>query len=419
MSTVAIAKGENIIEATKKVLEFLGGMQNFVKKGQTVFIKPDLSTPIGVPASTDPLVIGTIAKLCFHEGAEKVLVGDNPFGGISSKNLYKFTGLDNYLNYIGVDLVSLEKEKYEPVKVPDYKLLKEVKLPKCVLESDVLISIPTMRTDILSDVALSMRNLHGLLPDEQYFKIYREGIHEGLIDISKVIKPNLIILDSFIGGEGQGPFNLSGIETKFNMGSTDTVAIDAIASSIMGFEPQEIKHIKLAGDLGLGNVNNDKISLIGDDMRKFSFKKAQFKNIGNELLKVHQGECCKGCLVSFQIFSDLMDQFLEKQLEKFGGFTCLLGKSPEVSSYKRGIIVFGDCAIISTNNYSFKTDKKIRKLYRTQEIPGCPPIDLNIFEKIALNFKDKIPAFELINEILKRWTKGRRLTIPRHHEIGG
>ncbi|MHA1299592.1 MAG: DUF362 domain-containing protein, partial [Candidatus Helarchaeota archaeon] len=87
MSTVAIAKGENIIEATKKVLEFLGGMQNFVKKGQTVFIKPDLSTPIGVPASTDPLVIGTIAKLCFHEGAEKVLVGDNPFGGISSKNL--------------------------------------------------------------------------------------------------------------------------------------------------------------------------------------------------------------------------------------------------------------------------------------------------------------------------------------------
>ena len=418
MSTVAIAKGENTIDATKKAIELLGGTQKFIRKGQTVFIKPDLSTPIGVPASTDPLIIGTIAKMCFEADAKKVLVGDNPFGGISSKNLFKFTGLDEYLNSIGVTLINLEKENFEPIKVSESKVLTEIQLPKCVLNSDVLISIPTMRTDILSDVALSIKNLHGLLPDAQYFLIYKEGIHEGLTDVLKAIKPDLIIMDSFIGGEGQGPFNLSGIETKFNLASTDSIAIDSIAASIMGFNPLQIKHIKLAQELNLGTGDPNKTSLVGDEPNYFNFKKAQLLPTESELLSIHQGKCCLGCLASFKIFSDLMDMFLGKELKKYGGFTCLLGKNPEVSSYKRGIIVFGDCAILSTKDYAFNTNKRIRRAYRIQEISGCPPINLNIFEKIAINFKDKIPAFEFINEIIKRWTKGRKLIAPRHPQIG-
>ncbi|MFX1449611.1 MAG: DUF362 domain-containing protein [Promethearchaeota archaeon] len=418
MSIVTVAKGENTIAATKKAIELLGGIQNFVKEGQTVFLKPDLSTPIGAPASTDPLVIGTIAKMCFDAGAKKVLVGDNPFGGISSKNLFKFTGLGEYLKNIGVTLIHLENEHFEPTKVSDPKVLKEVQLPKCVLNSNVLVSIPTMRTDILSDVALSIKNLHGLLPDEQYFLLYKEQINEGLTDILKAIKPDLIVMDSFIGGEGQGPFNLSGIETKFNLASTDPVAIDTIAATIMGFEPLENNHNKLAQDLNLGIGDPKRISLVGDKPNYFNFKKARLLPNGNELLGLCQGICCPGCLASFRIFSDLIDMFLGKELKKYGGFTCLLGKNPEVSSYKRGIIIFGDCAILSTKNFTFNTNKRIRRAYRIQEIPGCPPVNLNIFEKIAINFKDKIPAFEFINEIIKRWTRGRTLIIPRHSQIG-
>ena len=418
MSIVAVAKGENTIDATKKAIQLLGGIQNFIKDGQTVFLKPDLSTPIGAPASTDPLVIGKIAKMCFAAGAKKVLVGDNPFGGISSKNLFKFTGLGEYLRNIGVTLINLENEHFERIKVSEPKVLKEIQLPKSVLSADVLISIPTMRTDILSDVALSIKNLHGLLPDEQYFSLYKENLHEGLTDILKTIRPALIIMDSFIGGEGQGPFNLSGVNIKFNLASTDSIAIDSIAASIMGFDPIQIKHIKLAQDLNLYNGDPKKISLLGDNPTYFNFKKAQLLPTDTEILGIHKGKCCSGCLASFRIFSDLIDTFLGKELQKYGGFTCLLGKNPEISSYKRGIIVFGDCAILSSNNYAFNINKRIRRAYRIQEIPGCPPINLNIFEKIAINFKDKIPAFEFINEIIKRWTKGRKLIVPRHTQIG-
>jgi len=414
LSKVAIANGENPIEATKKVIDLLGGMEKFINQGDIIFLKPDLSTPIGVPASTDPLVIGTISKLCLDCGAEKILIGDNPFGGVSSKNLYKYTGLGEYLKDLGVELKYLEKEVFESVKVPNPNVLKKVKLPKCVLNSDKLISIPTMRTDILSDVALSIRNLHGLLPDEQYFAIYKERIHYGLIDILKVVKPDLIIIDSFIGGEGQGPFTLSGIETMFNLGSSDPVAIDSVATSIMGYNPENIKHLKLAQVQNLGVAELDQIKIIGDKIRRFEFKKAKLLPDNNNLLEIQRGKCCSGCLASFRIFSDLMTIFLGKELKNYGGFTCLLGKNPDVSYYKRGIIVFGDCAIYSTHSYDFKTNRKIKKTHRTQEIPGCPPIDLNIFEKITLNFKDKIPAFELINEILKRWTRGRKLKTPRH-----
>ncbi len=418
MPKIAVGKGENTIDAIKKVVEYLGGIEKFVKTGQSVFIKPDLSVPIGVPATTDPLIIGYVVKSCFKAGANQVMVGDNPFGGISSKNLYKFTGLDAYLNNIGASLKYLENEPHEVVDITNPSILKEVKLPRCLLESDVFISIPRMRTDILSDVALSIRNLHGLLPDEQYYQIYKEGIHEGLTDVLKAIIPDLIIMDCFVGGEGQGPFKLSGVETKFNLGSTDSLLMDSIASSIMGFKHQEIKHLKLAGEMNRGSTAPLENIIVGDNFKKFNFKRAELISGQNELLKVHQGKCCSGCLASFRIFSDLMNMFLEKELKKYGGFTCLLGKNPEVKSFKRGIIVFGDCAMLSTQNMPFRTDKKMRKIHRIQEIEGCPPVNLNIFEKIAVNFKDKLPAFELMNEILKRWTRGRKLQVPRHPQIG-
>lgn len=417
MTIVAVAHRNNIKDATLRVIELLGGMKKFVHEGQTVFIKPDLSTPIGSPASTDPLVIGTIAKLCFEAGAKKVFVGDNPFGGISSKALFKFTGLDDYLENLGVTVKYLEKEIYESKRVPNYKVLEEIELPKCVLDSDVLISIPTLRTDILSDVALSIKNLHGLLNDEQYYQIYKKRIHEGLIDILKVIKPNLVIMDSFISGEGQGPFKLSGIETQLSIGSIDPVAIDSIASILMGYEPFDIKNIKLAHDSNLGNGNTDKISIIGDELKKFDFKRAKLISDENKILKIHQKDCCEGCLASFRIFTDLMDIFLGKELEKYGGFTCLLGENSKEVFQTKGVILFGDCAIYPQISFDKKKKKKIRKSYRIQEIPGCPPVDLKIFEKIALNFKDKIPAFEFINEIIKRWTKGRKLKIPRHEKM--
>lgn len=414
MSTVAIAHGKTIINATRKSIDYLGGMQEFIKEGQTVFIKPDLSTPIGVPASTDPLIIGIVAKMCFEVGAKKVIVGDNPFGGISSKNLFRFTGLDEYLSGIGVTLSYLEKEQFESIKVQDFKVLKEVQLPRCLLDSDVLISIPTMRTDILSDVALSLKNLHGLLPDEQYISLYKEGIHEGITDILKVIKPNFIVMDSFIGGEGQGPFNLSGVKTELILASTDAIAIDSIAASIMGFDPLQIKHIKLAQELKLGTADLKKITLIGDKPLYFKFKEAQLLSDEKEISEINQGTCCTGCLASFRIFLDLMEIFLRKELEKYGGFTFFLGKNPPISLYKKGIFIFGDCAICSTKDYLFNTDKRIRHSHRIQEVPGCPPFDLNIFEKIALNFRDKLPSLELINEIIKRWTKGRKLKIPKN-----
>ena len=86
MASVSISHGNEIIKTLEESLKHLGGIHQFVEENQTVFIKPDLSLPLGPPVTIHPRILGHIVRLCLDSGANEVSIGFNPFDGVSSLN---------------------------------------------------------------------------------------------------------------------------------------------------------------------------------------------------------------------------------------------------------------------------------------------------------------------------------------------
>lgn len=77
---LGVAKGANIEAVVRAAVASVGGIGAFVKKGNQVIIKPNISfaSEPERAATTNPEVLRAVMKLCFEAGAKKVLVVDHP-----------------------------------------------------------------------------------------------------------------------------------------------------------------------------------------------------------------------------------------------------------------------------------------------------------------------------------------------------
>src|SRR5919204_463984 len=113
-ATVALARttqrkrdAERVYRLVKEALDLLGGIERFVRPGQTVFIKPNQTlfylTDQGV--TTDPWVVAGLARLALEAGATRAQVGDMPGAGITPKEVMSITGVEAAARKVGADVV--------------------------------------------------------------------------------------------------------------------------------------------------------------------------------------------------------------------------------------------------------------------------------------------------------------------------
>jgi uncharacterized protein (DUF362 family) len=127
-------------------------------------------------------------------------------------------------------------------------------LPRTVLESDFVVSIPKVKTHHWTGVALSMKNMFGIVPGNRYGwpknVLHWAGIHESILDICATVRPQFVIADAITAMDGDGPLN--GIERRLNrlVLSDDPVAVDTICAQALGVVPDHIPHIREAPFLG-------------------------------------------------------------------------------------------------------------------------------------------------------------------------
>jgi hypothetical protein len=99
-----------------------------------------------------------------------------------------------------------------------YSGLGHLWLPRTVLASDFIVSMPKVKTHHWTGVTLSMKNMFGIVPGGRYGwpknVLHWAGIHESILDICATVRPQFVIADAIVGMEGDGP--LSGIARKMN-----------------------------------------------------------------------------------------------------------------------------------------------------------------------------------------------------------
>jgi uncharacterized protein (DUF362 family) len=264
---LAVISGEPAA-ATKKALEALGGISRFVKKGQRVVLKPNMSfarTP-EFSATTHPMVVASVAQACIEAGAQQVLVLDHTLQ--RAELCLERTGIrDACKNISGVHVLALQERKFfAEIKIPQGKVLDRGEVMKDILEGQVLINIPVAKSHSATGVSLGLKGLMGMIWDRESFHS-QFNINQAIADLATVIKPQLTILDATralaSGGPG-GPGEVK--KPNLIVAGIDPIAVDSFGVSIVpwygqNFKGRQVEHILIAHQRGLGKIDVEQLKI--------------------------------------------------------------------------------------------------------------------------------------------------------------
>jgi len=257
------------VAATKKALEAIGGIARFVKKGQRVVVKPNMSFARApeMGCNTHPLVVATVAQACMDAGAERVVVLDHTLQ--RAELCLERSGIPEACKPIrGVHVLAVQEKKfYREIKIPQAKVLDRVEVIKEVLDAQVLINLPTAKSHSLTGVSLGMKGLMGVIWERESFHA-QININQALADLATVIKPQLTLLDAtralVTGGPG-GPGEVK--KTNLIIAGIDPVAVDAYGVTVapwygQNFKGRQVEHLLVAHQRGLGKLDIDQLKTL-------------------------------------------------------------------------------------------------------------------------------------------------------------
>lgn len=242
------------IKLTTQAIDALGGMKRFVKSGDAVWVKPNMAwdrTP-ELAANTNPDVIATLIKLCFEAGAGKVKVGDFPCH--EAKLAYKSSGIADAAEKAGAQVVFLDESRFREMNVGG-KILKNWPVYPEIVEADLVINAPLVKTHSIAKMTLCMKNYMGVANDRQK---WHQNLPDCLCDITKFMKPRLCVVDAIRILTANGPTggNLADVKRLDTIAAgTDIVALDAFGATLLGFKPEEISSVVAGQAAGLGTMD--------------------------------------------------------------------------------------------------------------------------------------------------------------------
>jgi uncharacterized protein (DUF362 family) len=260
---LAVARGDDPAELARHAIKALGGMERFVKPGQSVIVKPNICVAYHGPqyaATTNPQVVAALVGLCREAGASSVMVMDNPFGG-TAEEAYKISQIGDAVKAAGGQMVVMSSVRFKDSDIPAGKDIKKWKVYQDALKADVIIDVPIAKHHSLARLTLAAKNLMGLVQN-------REGLHvdlgERLVDLATLFKPKLIVVDAYRMLMKNGPTggDLNDVKlAKTIIASHDIVAADAYATTLFGLKPEVISYVKAGAARGLGTMDLKSIKI--------------------------------------------------------------------------------------------------------------------------------------------------------------
>lgn len=387
---------EDIEQVKRKIEETInlavGGIDNIVKPGEIVLVKPNLGfqAPPESYAVVDPRVVeGMVAFLKEKSKAKEVWVGDNPSLGQHvgrSRPAFMAAGMYDAAIKGGADrVIFFDEEETVEMEIPGAKIFKKAKVFKPFLEADRVINLPKMKTHLAGTVTLGLKNWNGIIPNEhpsgQQQGAHRIDLGQKFADLYRVRKADLTFIDGIIAMEGQGPHAGTPVEMNLFIAGTDTVAVDAVASYVMGFETIEIPAVRIAATDGLGERDIDKIEIAGTpiaEVRQF-FKRPMIDPTGLfPGFEVVIQQTCSGCYANMR---GALDSFhntgisIEDFNKRVGDVYIIAGGVPDFDPQEvtgKQLFITGDCWKYFPSHDKVEEAMKLAK--NVTMYPGCAPV---------------------------------------------
>ena len=261
--TIAVASKKDPAALVRAAVGALGGMGKFVKKGDVVFVKPNMgwARKFDQAATTNPGVVAEVVRLCRAAGAREVRVMDHAVDRPDSL-LLRMNGIEEAVKNVGGRTsFASSSALYERVSLPRGKALSSVDVMRDLRRADVFINVPIAKVHNSTRLTLGIKNMLGIVWDRGAFH-RSSSIDQAMVDLAARIRPHLTILDAvriLLTNGPKGPGRTE--DRRIVVAGTDPVAVDAYGVSLFGMKAAQIGHIKLAAAAGLGEIDLKRIKV--------------------------------------------------------------------------------------------------------------------------------------------------------------
>ncbi len=391
MAKVSIVKTENhsyeaIKRAVDQVIRDIGGLEDIIKPGDKVLIKPNL-----VACPTDRLSGGvTRWEVCLAIYEAVQAVGANPVIAESSA-----AGADTELTIAkcgyqelrdkGIPVIDLKNKENArcTMEVENGVVFDKINTWEMVRDADAIITVPVMKTHDQTEITLGLKNLKGLLIDTQKKDFHKKGLIEGVVDWCKTLKPCLEIIDGTYGQQGLGPIFGETKEMNLIIGSKDLVACEAVTGKIMGYEPEEVMITKASFNRGMGEMDLSKIEVVGKSIEEVAsrFKRSSevtIEGIPASFNLIFSKDACTGCHNT--VISALMDMKAQDLFPYLEGMNVCVGPCTKehlpADATAENTVCVGICC------------KKLADEMGFRWVVGCPPGNADVVKGILGDRKE-------------------------------
>ena len=373
MPFVAVTHGDDPYANARRVLEQLDlpFLQN-----KRVLIKPNAGrkVPPGKGITTAPQVVAAACDFFCELGAD-VSVGESTILGVTPLECLESTGIAAVVKDRSIPLLDLDVPPPKEMPVPDGVVLESLAICGEVPEFDYVVSVPVMKTHMHCGVSLSLKNMKGCLRGREKVRLHQlpqpteptgeKTLDLAIADLSGVLRPDVALIDGTVGMEGLGPSAGRPKPTGVMIASTNYLAADATAAVIMGFDPEEIPHLRLAARRAGQSIAVDSMDVSPASWREWV---QPFERPPHEIslqfpdIEVLDSESCSACVSTLMLF---LNRYYDK-LADYLPLSIAIGKGHD--GLPDGTLCVGNCAINAGGENII--------------VKGCPPVASDILRSL-------------------------------------
>ena len=277
VSTVQIA-GADRVGAMRRLFSSLSLPEHAAR----IAIKPNLCdyrAPETGAVAHPEIVAPLLEVLREHYPKADISLCENDSSDTLASNIWRYVGLDEVAAKYDARCVDLSRAEWVEVPI-DGLHFDRIEVPVPLLEADLVINHPKLKTHGKTRITCALKNLFGCYRPKDKGFLHR-FLDEAIVDINLAIRPHMVIVDADLCVEGnRGP--TQGLPKRLGLlfGGSDPVAVDACCAKVMGFRPRSIGHIRRAARAGLGTMGYVlEGDLRGRDLDPYRFKYSEFKHL--------------------------------------------------------------------------------------------------------------------------------------------
>jgi len=259
--TMSIVKGPDRKATVNKAIELLGGIEGFVKRDETVAIKPNVafaSSPM-LGATAHPELVAEVVRLSYKAGAKKVIVTDNPINDPAS--CFTLSGIGKAASQVDAKVVLPKDHLFRHTTLEGGTLIRNWPVFFGPFENvDKLIGISPVKHHARAGASMAMKNWYGLLGGRR--NVFHQDINTIIAELSMMVKPTLVILDGTEVMITNGPTGGSVSDLKRAntlLVSTDMVAADSYGCTLLGLKVSDLPYLVKAEKAGAGTTDYESL----------------------------------------------------------------------------------------------------------------------------------------------------------------